>query len=31
LTHLVYYILKEQKPFDPNYEWSSAKIYVDSL
>lgn len=32
LTHLVYYILKEQKPFDPNYEWSSdSKIYVDSL
>lgn len=31
LTHLVYYILKEQKPFDQNYEWSSAKIYVDSL
>lgn len=31
LTHLVYYILKEQKPFDPNYEWSGAKIYVDSL
>ena len=31
LTHLVYYILKEQKPFDPNYQWSNAKIYVDSL
>jgi len=27
----VYYILKEQKPFDPNYQWSNAKIYVDSL
>jgi transposase len=22
LTHLVYYILKEQKPFDPGYQWS---------
>jgi len=21
LTHLIYYILKEQKPFDPNYQW----------
>jgi len=32
LTHLIYYILKEQKPFDPNYEWSNnPKIYVDSL
>jgi len=32
LAHLVYYILKEQKPFDPNYQWSnSSKIYVDSL
>lgn len=31
LTHLVYYILKEQKPFDPNYQWSNAKIYLDSL
>jgi len=31
LTHLVYYILKEQKPFDPDYEWSGTKIYVDPL
>ena len=32
LTHLIYYILKEQKPFDPNYQWSSSsKIYVDCL
>ena len=31
LTHLVYYILKEQKPFDPDYQWSSTKIYIDSL
>jgi transposase len=22
LTHLIYYILKEQKPFDPDYQWS---------
>jgi transposase len=32
LTHLIYYILKERKPFDPNYQWNSnTKIYVDSL
>lgn len=32
LTHLIYYILKEQKPFDPNYQWNGGfKIYVDSL
>jgi transposase len=24
LTYLIYYILKEQKPFDPNYQWSSG-------
>lgn len=24
LTHLVYYILKEQKPFDPDYQWNGA-------
>ena len=24
LTHLLYYILKEQKPFDPNYQWSAG-------
>ena len=32
LTHLIFYILKEQKPFDPNYQWmSGSKINVDSL
>jgi transposase len=32
LTHLVYYILKERKPFDPDYQRNSnPKIYVDSL
>jgi len=24
LTHLIYYILKEQKPFDPDYQWSGV-------
>lgn len=24
LTHLLYYILKEHKPFDPNYQWSAG-------
>lgn len=24
LTYLIYYILKEQKPFDPNYQWSAG-------
>jgi transposase len=32
LTHLIYYILKERKPFDPNYQRNNKpKIYVDSL
>jgi transposase len=24
MTYLIYYILKEQKPFDPNYQWSGG-------
>jgi len=31
LIHLIYYVLKEQKSFDPNYQWGKTKILVDSL
>jgi hypothetical protein len=28
LTHLIYYILKEQKPFDPNYRWAEGQSKI---